>query len=78
MIFKPTPIKSRSKAPTNIRKIFFDKKGVELINLPRILHDQSVLSILPSNTKIVFHMPTAVYNVEPSVLSTIFNFNKYF
>ena len=61
MIFKPTPIKSRSKAPTNIRKIFFDNKGVELINLPRILHDRSVFSTLPSNIKIGLDIPTAVY-----------------
>ena len=50
-IFKEIPSKLKHKVPTNICKIFFDKKGVELKNLSRILHERFALSTLPSNTK---------------------------
>ena len=57
LFFKPTPIKSKGKAPTNICKIFFDDNGLELINLCRVLHDKSVLSTLPSSIKKDFDIP---------------------
>ena len=48
-IFKPVTSKWKRKVPFNICEIFSDNKGVELMNLPRILHDPSVFSTLPSN-----------------------------
>ena len=38
-IFKPTISKAKKKAPTNICKICFLNKGVELINVHYISHD---------------------------------------
>lgn len=53
-IFKLAPSKSKFKLPTNVCKIFFDNKEVDVINLPRVLYDQSILT-------------TPSYNVEKTL-----------
>ena len=60
-IFKPPISKAKRKAATNISKISFPNKGVELINIPRIFHDPLAKPCLPIDTK--FDGPTAVYSL---------------
>ena len=50
-IFKSAPSKSKSKVPTNICQIFFDISGLELVDLSKNLHYQSVLLTPLSNIR---------------------------
>ena len=71
---KPPSIKKKP-APENVCTIFFDNKGIELINLPRILHDKSLQQFLPSND--VFPIPMVTYKLPDSISSTIFNYQQF-
>ena len=50
-IFKPSISKAKRKAPTNICKISFLNKALELIKVPHIFHDSSVKACLPTDIK---------------------------
>ena len=47
-IYKPLNPKSKKKAPKSICSIFFENKGVEFINIARILRDPDIVKSLPS------------------------------
>ena len=55
--------------------IFFENKGVEYINVARILLDSDIVESLPSCVK--FPMPMVTYKLTPPITSTIFNFNRF-
>ena len=38
-VYKPPPVKSKHKSPSNLCKIFFDNKVIEFINSEIMLHD---------------------------------------
>ena len=69
-LFKEPVIKSKCSIPKNICKIRFENKGIELINLGRILRSKSVLESLPSDGNL-FESPTVVYNLLPPISSSI-------
>ena len=49
-IYKPLAPKSKKKPPQNVYSIFFENKGVEFINIARILRDpDKVKSLLSSS-----------------------------
>ena len=73
---KEPAIKPKRARPENICKIRFENKGIELINVGRILRSETVLEALPSDA-IAFESPTVVYNLLPPISSKIFNFNKF-
>ena len=76
-LFKEKPVNSKSKAPPkNICKIRFENKGVEMINVGRILNSKIVTEAIPS-AKNNFESPTVVYDLLPPISSKIFNFNKF-
>ena len=75
-LYKEPTIKLKKSPPENICKVFFHNKGVELINLPSILHDDSLkqtLSSLPST----FEIPNVTYKLQEPISSKIFNFNSF-
>ena len=69
----PSTIKSH---PKNICKIKYVNKGVEFINLPRMLNDSKLQNYLPS-IPLKFETPMITYKLEPSIACKIFNFNKF-
>ena len=72
-----SPIPSTNKSfPKNICKIKYVNKGIEFINLPRILNDSKLQNYLPS-TPVKFEAPMITYKLEPSIACKIFNFNKF-
>ena len=75
-LYKPTPPRNIRKSPDNICHIFFANKGLELLNLPRILHDPSLSDFLPL-IPCKFEIPTVVYKLCDPIGSKIFNFNKF-
>ena len=61
--------------PKNICKIYFHNKGVEMINLPRILKDERVIHTIPNFVNWV--SPLITYTLRDSLSKKIFNFNKF-
>ena len=74
-LFKPPISKVKRKAPTNICKISFLNKCVELVNVPHIFHDSPAKACLPTDAK--FYDPTALYSLINPVRCKIFNFDKF-
>lgn len=75
-LYKPIPPKCRKKPPENVCNIFFDNKGVELINIARIFRDPEIVSSLP-NTHKIFSTPMVTYKLDQPISCKIFNFNKF-
>ena len=75
-LYKPAHSQNIRKPPDNICHIFFANKGLEFLNLPRILHDPSLSGFLP-NTPNSFEISTVVYKLSDPIGSKIFNFNKF-
>ena len=75
-LVKEPASKPKRTRPENICKIRFDNKGIELINVGRILRSEAVLEALPSDAN-AFESPTVFYNLLPPISLKIFNFNKF-
>ena len=68
--------KVKKSPPKNICKIYFDNKGIEVINLSRILRDKSLQDTLPSTPTEAFN-PIVTYKLSTPIASTIFNFKTF-
>ena len=68
--------KSKKKPPKIVGSIFFENKGVEFINIARILHDTDLVNSLPSSS-LKFPMPMVTYILIPPISTKFFNFNKF-
>ena len=55
--------------------IFFENKGVEFINIARILRDPDIKSLPSSSVK--FPIPMITYKLTPPASTKFFNFNKF-
>ena len=55
--------------------IFFEDKGVESINITRILRDPDLVKSLPSSIK--FPMLMVTYKLTPPISTNFFNFSKF-
>ena len=75
-IYKPLTPKSKKKPPKNVCSIFFENKGVEFINIARILRDPDIVKSLPSSS-VKFPMPMVTYKLTPPISTKFFNFNKF-
>ena len=75
-LYKPPIPKTKKSPPENICKIIFENKGIEMINLPRILRDNSLPSCLPSIPS-KFSTPMICYKLGDTIGKKIFNFNKF-
>ena len=56
--------------------IFFENKGVEFINIPRILRDPDIVKSL-SESPVKFHIPVVTYKLTPPISTNFFNFNTF-
>ena len=68
--------KCKKKPPKNICSIFFENKGVEFINIARILRDPDIISSIPNISK-TFTMLMITYKLDSPISSKIFNCNKF-
>ena len=68
--------KSKKKPPQNMCGIFFEDKGIESINITRILRDPDIVKSLPSSS-IKFPMPMVTYKLTPPISTKFFNFSKF-
>ena len=75
-IYKPLAPKSKKKPPQNMCSIFFENKGVEFINIGRILRDPDIVKSLPSSS-VKFPIPMVTYKLTPPISTKFFNFNKF-
>ena len=75
-IYKPPPLKPSKQKPSSIIKIQFLNKGIEMINVPRLLHSPSLASTFPKQAG-CYKAPTVVYKLEDTIRSSIFNFNHF-
>ena len=56
--------------------IFFENKGVEFVNIARILHDPDIAKSLPS-LSVKFPMSMVTCKLTPPLSTKFFNFNKF-
>ena len=75
-LFKPPSPKKKRPPISNFLRIHFSNKGIELVNLSQILHQQSVIDTVPSVAR-SFKPPTIVHSLDAPIGSKIFNFNKF-
>ena len=75
-LYRPPIPKTKKSPPENICKIIFENKGIEMINLPRILRDNSLASCLPSISS-KFPTPMICYKLNDTIGKKILNFNKF-
>ena len=74
-ILKQVTYKAKRKAHTNIYKIYFLFKAVELIKVTYIFHGLSVKASLPTDIK--FDDSTVLYLLTNPISSKIFHFDKF-
>ena len=75
-IYKALTPKSKKKPPKKVCSIFFENKGVEFINIARILRDPDIAKSLPSSS-VKFPIPMVTYKLTPPISTKFFNFNKF-
>lgn len=63
------------KAPKYLLPIFFDNKGLELIQLKKILRSPEVISKLPQQLQ-TEEPPSVVYNLSRTIRTSIFNYKQ--
>ena len=56
-------------------KIYFHNKGVDMVNLPSILHHKMVIATIPSCIKNP-SPPVVSYKYPKTIASKVFNFKK--
>ena len=71
-IYKPLTPKSKKKPPKNVCSIFFENKGVEFINIARIIRDPDIVKSLPSSS-VKFSIPMVPHKLTP--LQTYLSFS---
>ena len=75
-IYKLLTPKSIKKPPKNMCSIFFKNKGVEFINIARILRGPDIVKSLPSSF-VKFPIPMVTFKVTPPISTKFFNFKKF-
>ena len=75
-IYKPLTPKSNRKPPQNVCSIFFEDKGVEFINIARILRDLDIVKSL-SSSSVKFPMSMVTDKLTPPISTQFFDFNKF-
>ena len=75
-LYKPPTEKPISKRRSDNFKVSFVNKAVEMINIPRLLHSPALSLAYPKQVG-SYDAPTVVYNLEDTIASKIFNFNKF-
>ena len=79
-VFYKEPVAKKKKRidPSNMLKLEFLNKGLEAINLPKLLHDPSLDLEFPHLiTKSKYLAPTVIYKLSTTIRSNIFNYKKF-
>lgn len=72
-IYKPDPPKIKRKPPENIFYVTFSNMNIEMINLPAMFYNKSILVTNKCN----FITPTVVYDLTALIHSELFNFDNF-
>ena len=75
-IYKPLAPKSKKKPIQNVCRTFFENKGLEFINIARILRHPDRVKSLPSSS-VKIPMPMVAYKLTPPISTKFFIFNKF-
>ena len=75
-IYKPLTPRSKKKPTKNVCSRFFERKGVEFINIARILRVPDIVKSLPSSS-VKFSIPVVTYKLTPPISTKFPNFNKF-
>ena len=70
-------LKKNKTHPSTTIKIYFVNKGIEMINLPNILHNDTLFSAFPNHIAGKYEPPTVIYTLSNTINSTLFNFIKF-
>ena len=76
-IFKPPVLKTKRKSPDSIIPIHFHNKGIEFINLSKIISSPQSKLAFPNSLSDKRIKPMVVYNLTSTIRSTIFNYKKF-
>ena len=75
---EPENIERKKTDPNNTVKLMFLNKGLEMINLSKLLHTPNLSKEFPTKvTKATYTAPTVVYQLTPTIRSNIFNYKKF-
>ena len=75
-LFKEPKEIIKKSIPKYRPNLTFKSKAFDFVNLPKILRSKEVCNNLPSNFDIS-HIPMVVYNLNPSITLTHFNYNQF-
>ena len=75
-LFKESKEIIKKSIPKFRCNLSFKSKAFDFINLPKILMSKEVCDNLPSNFNIS-DIPMVVYNLNPSIRSTLFNYKQF-
>ena len=74
-IYKAPP-KVVKKKPANILSIFFHNKGLDFVNISKIINDPVVIAKLPLGFNKIYN-PTVVYKLSNGIRHKIFNYKEF-
>ena len=69
-------IKPSKKAPKYILPLKFKNKGLDAINLSKILHRDHLVNLLPETLQSEENFPSVVYSLESTIRNKIFNYKQ--
>ena len=69
--------KKLKRRPKQVITIPFLNKGIEMINLPEILHSSALSSTFPYEAKETYVVPTVVYKLNDTIHSQLFNYTSF-
>ena len=73
--FQEDVVKKKKKRPKYMFFVDFVNKGLDLIKISSILHDQDVIDSLPDNLK-TDEVPSVVYRLTKTIRNKIFNYKQ--
>ena len=76
-LFYVEPVNKLIRKPNTAITIPFSNKGVEMINLPEILHAPTLSSNFPKEAKNPYVAPTVVYKLNDTIHSQLFNYTTF-
>ena len=74
-LFKMPVNATKRKPPDSVIPVYFHNKGIDFINLPKIINRVDVKSAFPSFLSNI--KPTVVYKLSPTIRKKIFNYKQF-
>ena len=75
-LYRPPTVKEKKKAPKNICVLSFVNKGLEEINLSKIVRSQEVIDLLPEKLRSEEEIPMITYKLRNPIRNKIFNYKE--